>query len=276
MNLCRRRTLLMLLAIVVVSSGCVSSSNNVESTYKSVPEVQQFMEDNPSAEVKAALWDDGTIEESLSEIRSECGPAFEADKYYKIQVAANKSNITAWFDVDNRTTDCLIMDGVPNITSYGELEKGPERTKDYYVNNKYNFSVLKPQRWNEHNPPGSSKLVKFNTSIGDRNAKIGIGVDYYDVLEIRNSRAMREQIKTYLSYSDFNVTTHYPINVSGKRGYAFEFSYEDQRGKQVFLHENWRGENVAYSLILVSDAEIYEESNSVFEKVLSSFEKNKN
>lgn len=101
---------LALLAVIVVS-GCTST--DLSGFAKALPEVQSFLESNPNADVRVALWPQTAVEAELASIQEACGAPVAAAALYKVDIIDTNLDVTMWIDATTRQPVCIIKRGVP-------------------------------------------------------------------------------------------------------------------------------------------------------------------
>src|SRR3989338_8075579 len=101
-----------LLAIIVIS-GCVGSNPDIKQLAKALPEVKQFLDQNPNADIKAILWDVGQVNASIDSIRADCGTQFKVGEYYMIEATDGNNRIVVWYDPKTNKAVCILRQGQP-------------------------------------------------------------------------------------------------------------------------------------------------------------------
>ena len=112
---------ILLITALIIISGC-TSENDILNLVESIPEVKEFLENNPDTTIKTAYWDNTTVSNSLDEIRNLCGKYMEIKPYYRIVMESRNMTLTIWFDYNNERVDCAIMEPT------GELNNTIETT----------------------------------------------------------------------------------------------------------------------------------------------------
>ncbi len=99
----------------VLVSGC--TGNDATSMIKALPEVQQFLNAHPNADITAVFYDIKTVSMVIDDIVADCGKQMEIRDYWKIVVKENDSEITVWVDGKTNKPLCMIKKGAQTTTT---------------------------------------------------------------------------------------------------------------------------------------------------------------
>ena len=117
------------LALLVVFSGCtLFGENAIESTVKSLPQVQEFMSQFPNAELGVTKWTEEEVEMVADEISEDCRKPIIPRELYKATVDSEEETIEVWVDAENQRPVCVRRKGkgerrVEKITRQQAQEK---------------------------------------------------------------------------------------------------------------------------------------------------------
>ncbi|MCK4730042.1 MAG: hypothetical protein KAT28_01880 [Candidatus Aenigmarchaeota archaeon] len=99
-----------LLFSIIFVSGCTNQTD-ITSIAEKIPQVQNFLETHPDADIKAVLWDKNFVETKIGLIREDCGEQMKIQDYYKVDLKTNSINLTLWLDTKDQTVLCAIRKG---------------------------------------------------------------------------------------------------------------------------------------------------------------------
>jgi hypothetical protein len=100
----------LLLVSIIFVSGCTNQTD-ITSLVEKIPQVQNFLETNPDAEIKAVFWSKDFVETKIDLIREDCGEQMKIQDYYKVDLKTNSINLTLWLDTKDQTVLCAIKKG---------------------------------------------------------------------------------------------------------------------------------------------------------------------
>lgn len=75
------------------SFACISNQVDVTGIAKSLPEVQEFLNQYPDAEIKASLWSESAINRNIDAIRQDC-EQLDVKSHWKVQMASENIDLT--------------------------------------------------------------------------------------------------------------------------------------------------------------------------------------
>ena len=115
MKLTRSGAVEYLLAVIVsiIITGC--SATDIESFVTNIPQIQQFLDENPDAEIKITYWASGEINQIISSINSQCGKEIQVTPIYRAIVKENGTSVTSWIKADDRQVLCVVREIDENI-----------------------------------------------------------------------------------------------------------------------------------------------------------------
>ena len=67
------------------------------------PQVQNFLETHPDADIKVVLWSEDFVETKIDLIREYCGEQMKIQDYYRVDLKTNSINLTLWLDTKDQT-----------------------------------------------------------------------------------------------------------------------------------------------------------------------------
>ena len=98
------RYLIIIMVVIpgILVSGC-TDTQDVSSVFNALPEVQQFLEDNPTANVNVVYWSSSEIEEISPELEEQFGKSVTPTSMYKATVTDGDIEVIAWLDAETHT-----------------------------------------------------------------------------------------------------------------------------------------------------------------------------
>jgi len=119
-NKCIVLSLSLLILIFLVSACTGGSGQNVTNVVQQLPAVQQFFSQYPNANIKVIYYDTNYVNQTILQIRQDCGSQMKVEEYYKADIIDSTTNLilTVWLD-SSLNPVCTIKTGVPpqNISS---------------------------------------------------------------------------------------------------------------------------------------------------------------
>lgn len=97
-----------LIGTVFLSMCLTSDKTDITAVVKLLPDVQQFLNEHPDAEIKAALWSASAVETNIGRIREDCGPQIENKSYWRAEVKENDLDLIIWLDSDSKQPVCVV------------------------------------------------------------------------------------------------------------------------------------------------------------------------
>lgn len=97
----------LLLIGVVAMSGCIGKTDITE-VAKQIPIVQEYLEENPDAEIKVELWDKETVKEEIKQIKADCGKDTEIKSYIKATITEDGEKTILYIDPISKSIDCAV------------------------------------------------------------------------------------------------------------------------------------------------------------------------
>lgn len=107
------------LFLAVLLLGCAekTSEKEVIKTVYSLPEVNQFLEENPEAEVTTIFLDAEGTKSKLKFIRAQCGNDFPEGAHWRARLVGKKEHFLAYFPQNSKKPTCITI--VDNAASAG-------------------------------------------------------------------------------------------------------------------------------------------------------------
>lgn len=119
----RLKIIVIVLLLGVLSSACIGATTDIQQLAKAIPDVKAFLDENPNADIKAVLWEESSVNESIESIREACGSQFRVNEYYKIDVSDGRNNLVVWYDTTSNKAICILRKGVQEKPQDDELLK---------------------------------------------------------------------------------------------------------------------------------------------------------
>lgn len=114
------KKVILITAMLLFLVGCTSTID-VTSIVKSLPQVRDFLSQYPDAELKVVLWNTNYTSSQINEVQDTCGKQMEVKSYYYATVTKGLFNLRLWIDKDTMEINCLIKAG-GNATGNNDTE----------------------------------------------------------------------------------------------------------------------------------------------------------
>ena len=105
-----RFLLLASLILGVALSGCIGQAD-ATNVAKSLPEVQEFLAQNPGADIKAVFFDTETSELMIKDIRKYCGEQMQEVPYWYVTMAKGAQKVEIYLDETGKQARCILKTG---------------------------------------------------------------------------------------------------------------------------------------------------------------------
>ncbi|MCZ7358331.1 MAG: hypothetical protein O8C66_03045 [Candidatus Methanoperedens sp.] len=102
--------LIMITGLAIIASGC-TGGQDVTSAFKALPEVQQFMNEHPSAKITVTYWSKDDVVKSLQEISQQCDKPITPVAMYKATVSEGDLKVVSWINAENQILVCSTTQG---------------------------------------------------------------------------------------------------------------------------------------------------------------------
>jgi hypothetical protein len=79
--------------LIIIITGC-TILGGITGTVKNLPQVKEFLEQYPNAELRIITWNKEYTELNLESIRNECGDQMQSKDYYHVNVLNNDLSLT--------------------------------------------------------------------------------------------------------------------------------------------------------------------------------------
>ena len=104
--------LILLLSLTVLASGCLDGQQEVTGVVETLPEVQEFLDDNPDASIDAVRWNSDYIDDNFDDIKETCQPAIDTEKdHYRVKVEDDSETIVTWLEAEEMEVMCVTREG---------------------------------------------------------------------------------------------------------------------------------------------------------------------
>lgn len=250
-----KRILIVLLLIgVLFIGGCVDQGiGDIISFVRSNPEVQEFLDEHPNAEITVTLWSSDYISENLDKINEKCLPAIDVNKdYYKVDISEGDLEITIWVRAKKREVVCIVKKGFETTTTTSSTTSTIEEsnTSEYF---NYYCAL-----WNETNCEEDYSYDKvpapicyfYNMMIGIDPAKVSQESCIYDAVATAcNCTAFYGGKKTIIGFSKVQVDT-WKVDAINDDLYLI---FENRAGKQINITSMDIGGTATNTSILLSE-----------------------
>lgn len=115
---------------IIFISGCTSTTD-VSSIAKSLPEVQSFLDEHPNADITVVLWNSEYIQTHSEEIPEKCLPAIDMNtSYYKVDISEEGDTIITFLNSDTREVVCIVRSGLGEEESTNKSENNTNNSED--------------------------------------------------------------------------------------------------------------------------------------------------
>ena len=100
------------LIIIVWISGCIQT--DLTDFIRDIPEVSNFLEEHPEAEISMVLLSNEYVENNMDEVPEKCLPTIEEGKnYYNAEIIENTEEISVWISENEKKVVCVYRKGTP-------------------------------------------------------------------------------------------------------------------------------------------------------------------
>lgn len=98
---------------VLVVSGCTGQGeSDVTGVVEGLPQVQQFLEENPEADISVVRLNSDYLQENEDEIPEDCVPAIDPEQaHYKATVTEKEQEMEIWLRAEDREVMCALREG---------------------------------------------------------------------------------------------------------------------------------------------------------------------
>lgn len=104
-----RTIIVTLILLGIILYGCTTADKTVNEILKSTPEIQQFLKENPGTIIRTLYLDESSVEASIEEIRSLCGPQIPVKPYYEVKISASSIDLVAYIDTVAKRLECSVL-----------------------------------------------------------------------------------------------------------------------------------------------------------------------
>lgn len=112
-----KKVILAILMATVIASGCTDSNADVTAAAEALPQVQEFLDENPDAEITAVRWNSDYLQDNQDQIPEKCRPAIEMEKdHYKVDIQDEEEQINVWLGAEQKEVMCIKREGSENNT----------------------------------------------------------------------------------------------------------------------------------------------------------------
>lgn len=98
-----------LIALVLVV-GCINNKQRAVDIAKNLPEVEEFLEGHPNADIKVVLWIESWVERHINKLREKCGEQMEVQDYWYVVIEEGNFKVEVWLDKDSQELLCLVRE----------------------------------------------------------------------------------------------------------------------------------------------------------------------
>ncbi len=106
-----------IITLSIIISGCADGGQDITPVFKSLPEVQQFLQDNPNAKITVTYWTEEEVTEISDEISIQCDKNINPRALYKATLSEGDSKIISWIDAETQIVICTTSQGTSDSTS---------------------------------------------------------------------------------------------------------------------------------------------------------------
>ena len=99
-----------IVGLAVIISGC-TGGQDVTSVVKSLPEVQQFMNEHPNAKITVTYWSKDEVAKSSQEISLQCYKPITPIAMYKATISEGDLKVVSWINAENQIVICSTAQG---------------------------------------------------------------------------------------------------------------------------------------------------------------------
>lgn len=124
--------LVIVIGIAIAFSGC-TESKDITSAVKALPEVQQFLNEHPTAKITTTYWSKEEVEKSVNEISQQCDKPITPVAMYKATVSEGELKFISWINVDTQIVICSVTQGSGNFVNQPTSTKTQSPTRTPYI-----------------------------------------------------------------------------------------------------------------------------------------------
>jgi hypothetical protein len=106
--------LIIIIGLAIALSGC-TGSKDITSVVKALPEVQQFLNEHPTAKITTTYWSKEEVEKSANEITQQCDKPITPVAMYKATVSDGDLKFISWINADTQIVICSVTQGSGNV-----------------------------------------------------------------------------------------------------------------------------------------------------------------
>ncbi|MEK6967738.1 MAG: hypothetical protein AABX51_03850 [Nanoarchaeota archaeon] len=98
-----------LLLSCIIFYGCTTTDKTINEIIKSSPDIQQFLKENPGTIIRTLYLEKSSVEASIEEIRTLCGPQIPIKPYYEVKISASSLDLVAYIDTEAKRLECSVI-----------------------------------------------------------------------------------------------------------------------------------------------------------------------
>ncbi len=99
-----------IISLAIIASGC-TGGQDVTSVVKALPEVQQFMNEHPNAQITVTYWSKEEVAQYAQEISQQCDKPITPVAMYKATISEGDLKIISWINAENQIVLCSTTTG---------------------------------------------------------------------------------------------------------------------------------------------------------------------
>ena len=106
-----------IITLSIIISGCTDGGQDITPIFESLPEVQQFLQENPNSKITVTYWTEEEVIEISDEISIQCDKNINPRALYKATISEGDSKIISWIDAETQIVICTTSQGFGGSTS---------------------------------------------------------------------------------------------------------------------------------------------------------------
>jgi len=100
--------LVSMITLSIMLAGCVDNGQDISPMFKSIPEVQQFLQDHPNAKITVTYWSEEEVLEISDDISIQCDKNINPRALYKATISEGNLKVVSWIDAETQIIICTI------------------------------------------------------------------------------------------------------------------------------------------------------------------------
>jgi len=227
-------TLIFLISLTVLGSGCLDGQQEVTGVVETLPEVQEFLDDNPDASIDAVRWNSDYIDDNFDDIKETCQPAIDTEKdHYRVNVEDDSENIVTWLEAEEMEVMCVTREGSETISE----EETAEPESEILTESDIEGDVIEVTIDEDGADPSRPEItqedgIKFVNNLGF-DVQLEFDADRYEEIVIEDGQSKIKDFQRIIYYQITPVNEDVEYRTPGGTGVNVVESSEFQDCSQI-------------------------------------------